>query len=125
MKSQLSISTHEPDQPIAGIVEAIQDSNEMLRVGVKKKQSASECSDMSEKSALETQKDKEGNRYFFSEQERESLADLVREVQEFSKAEATLDAQEALRELCNGIFESEENLASHHDFFLYGAPKRK
>ncbi len=35
------ISPHEPDQPIAGIVEAIQDSNEMLRVWAEKKQRAS------------------------------------------------------------------------------------
>ena len=119
------ILPHEPDQPIAGVVEAIQDSNEILRVWGKKKQNASECSDKSEKSASETQKDKEGNKCFFSEQERESLEYLVKEVQEFSKEEATTDAQTALRELCTGIFESEENFASNHDFFLYGAPQRK
>ena len=62
---------------------------------------------------------------FFSEQERISLDHLVKEVQEFSREKATRDAQEALRESCAGIFESEENLASNHDFFLYGAPKRK
>lgn len=78
-----------------------------------------------EESALETEKHKEENKYFFSEQERDSLERLVSEVQEFSKEEATMDAQKALRELCTGIFESEENLASNHDFFLYGAPKRK
>lgn len=64
-------------------------------------------------------------RIHISAQERESLKDLVREVEEFSKEEVTTDAQTALRELGAGIFESEENLASNHDFFLYGAPKRK
>jgi len=71
-----------------------------------------------EKSLLETE-------CLLSEQERNSLVRLVKEVQEFSIEEATADAQKALRELCAGIFESEEHLASNHDFFLYGAPKRK
>ena len=62
---------------------------------------------------------------YISVQERKALADLVREVEEFAKTEATRDAQEALRELYEGIFESEEDFASHHDSFLYGAPKRK
>jgi len=78
-----------------------------------------------EKSVLEIKKHTEENKYFFSEQERTSLEGLAKEVQEFSRQEATMDAQKALRELCTGIFESEENLASNHDFFLYGAPKRK
>lgn len=71
-----------------------------------------------EKSSFETE-------YFLSKQERESLEHLVKEVQEFSKEKATMDAQKALHELCTGIFESEENFASNHDFFLYGAPKRR
>jgi len=62
---------------------------------------------------------------FLSEQERVSLEHIVREVREFSKKKLTVRAQEALQELCAGIFESEEDLASNHDFFLYGAPKRK
>jgi len=62
---------------------------------------------------------------FFSEKEREALEHLVEEVQEFSREKPTMDAQKALQELCAGIFESEENIASNHDFFLYGAPKRK
>jgi hypothetical protein len=71
-----------------------------------------------EKSSLET----EGS---VSEEKKTSLDLLVEEVRDFSKKKATVDAQEALRDLCAGIFESEENLASNHDFFLYGAPKRK
>ncbi|MBI1924648.1 hypothetical protein HYR99_10390 [Candidatus Poribacteria bacterium] len=55
----------------------------------------------------------------------EQAKSKIMEVQEFSKEEATTDAPTALRELCTGIFESEENLASNHDFFLYGAPQRK
>ncbi len=74
---------------------------------------------------LETKKDTEENRSFFTEQERESLEYLVKEVQEFSEEEVTVAAKTALRELCEGIFESEENLASNHDFFLYGTEKRK
>jgi hypothetical protein len=66
-----------------------------------------------------------GTECSLSEQERESLDHLLKEVEEFSTEKATADAQKALRELCAGIFESEENLASNHDFFLYGAPKRK
>ncbi len=74
---------------------------------------------------LETKKDTEENRSFFTEQERESLEYLVKEVQEFSEEEVTVAAKTALRELYEGIFESEENLASNHDFFLYGTEKRK
>lgn len=65
------------------------------------------------------------NKSFLSEKERASLEHIVREVREFSKKKLTVRAKEALRELCAGIFESEEDLASNHDFFLYGAPKRK
>ena len=65
------------------------------------------------------------NKSFLSEHERASLEHIVREVREFSKEKLTMRAKKALRELCAGIFESEEGLASNHDFFLYGAPKRK
>jgi hypothetical protein len=54
-----------------------------------------------------------------------SYLSLSEELQEFSKEKPTADAQKALQKLCSGIFESEEELASNHDFFLYGAPKRK
>ena len=54
-----------------------------------------------------------------------SLEHIVKEVREFSKEKLTMRAKKALRELCAGIFESEGDLASNHDFFLYGAPKRK
>ena len=73
-----------------------------------------------EKSPLGTKKES-----FLTEQEREALERIVKEVQDFSKEKATTYAQGALLELCAGIFESEESLASNHDFFLYGAPKRK
>ena len=73
----------------------------------------------SRKEDLELEEAQEGD------EERKSLDRLVEEVQEFSREKPTMDAQEALRELCSGIFEGEENLASNHDFFLYGAPKRK
>jgi hypothetical protein len=65
------------------------------------------------------------NKSFLSEHERASLEHIVRGVQEFSKQKVTTHAKKALRELCAGIFESEEDLASNHDFFLYGAPRRK
>ncbi len=47
---------------------------------------------------------------------------LSEELQVFSKEKPTADAQKALQKLCRGIFESEEELASNHNFFLYGAP---
>ena len=65
------------------------------------------------------------NKSFLYEHERASLEHIVEEVREFSKEKLTMRAKKALRELCAGIFESEEDLASNHDFFLYGAPKRK
>ena len=65
------------------------------------------------------------NKNFLSEHERASLEHIVKEVREFSKEKVTMRAKKALRELCAGIFESEEDVASDHDFFLYGAPKRK
>ncbi len=65
------------------------------------------------------------NHDFFSEQERNSLAHIVRRVREFSKEKPTIEAQKALRRLCEGLFESEEDIASDHDSFLYGFPKTK
>jgi len=49
------ISPHEPDQPIAGIVEAIQDSDEMLRVWAKKKPQIAEVLPQSRQSIAEAQ----------------------------------------------------------------------
>jgi len=71
-----------------------------------------------EKTILETE-------FPFSEQEKQSLDYLVKDVQEFSGEEISTEAQKALQDLCQGIFESKECIADNHDFFLYGAPKRK
>ena len=81
---------------------------------------------LNDKSLVEIEKeDHEEDRNFFTEQEKKALEPIVKEVQEFLKEEATPDAKQTLRELCAGVFESEEDFASNHDHYLYGAPKRK
>jgi hypothetical protein len=75
-----------------------------------------------EKSHLNTNED---NEQLFSEEDIKSLSPIIEEVQEFLKNKPKRSTQEALREICAGVFESEEDLASNHDFYLYGAPKRK
>ena len=61
----------------------------------------------------------------FSEQEKRALDQLIKEVQDFSREKVSIEAQMALQDLCQGVFESKENIADNHDFFLYDAPKRK
>ncbi len=60
-----------------------------------------------------------------SEEDIKSLSSIIEEVQEFLKSKPTKSTQEVLREMCEGIFETEEDIGSNHDFFLYGMPKRK
>ena len=81
---------------------------------------------LNDKSLVESEKEDHGEiESFFTEQERKALEPLVKEVQEFSKKKVKPEAQESLKKLFEGIFESEENPADNHDHFLYGAPKIK
>jgi len=68
----------------------------------------------------ERSESKTKNYDFLTEQERDSIENIVRRVREFSKEKPTIQAQDALRRLCEGLFESEEDIASDHDSFLYG-----
>ncbi len=50
---------------------------------------------------------------------------LTQEVETFFQEPPTIDARDALWELCAGIFESEVSVARDHDAFLYDAPQRE
>jgi len=62
---------------------------------------------------------------FLSEQDRESLKNIVDEFNEFIKSEPTPEAIKIMQEFCKGIYEGEEDLFSKHDLYLYGVDTTK